>query len=278
MALSNKHRFSKEFKEENERGVLSIDLDKRDALREYKDIFTVKKLNKCRKIFSQYLQQNGHKAPAHTRYTWFNEAANYTLSFTHYIATNQEYANEVLQRIDRAKLHSVDCDLLLSFPEPKKEMLKSFPIEQNAGYIRVSNTDCEKLYYINKAKEICADLRLDHAKIQLIDHHLNPTAKIKNLTDIEVKKITSICGHVHKKKGYIAIFQALLDIKKIHTMMESRRINGRVRNGLEETLTMFSLPLDEKEFNDKVEIIGKIFESAKELDENERIFSPSFIP
>lgn len=278
MALSNKHRFSKEFKEEEQRGVLSIDLCKRDSLWEYKNIFTMKKLLKYRKIFSEYLKLNGNKAPAHTRYSWFNEPINYTLSFTHYIATNQEYANEVLNLIDLAKLNAIGCDLLLTSFAPVKGKLFGFPTEQNAAYVRVNGPGLDKLFYINKAKDIYHEFKVDQEKIEMFDLHMQPTSKIKMLSDVEIKKVPPILGHIHKRQEYIAVFQALVKIKEVHSNMKYKRISGRVWNGLEETLKAFDLPNDDQAFNEKTKKILEIFELAKELNENERIYTPAFIP
>ena len=60
--------------------------------------------------------------------------------------------------------------------------------------------------------------------------------------------------------------------------MKYKRISGRVWNSLEETLKGFDLPSDEQAFNEKTKKILEIFELAKELNENERIYTPAFIP
>lgn len=288
MALSNKNRFHKPFKETKSRGVVSIDCIKREELRECKTNFTVSRLNQCRKIFIDYLDKNGEKAPMHTNFSWFNDAINYTLSFTHYIATNQEYAVEVLKLIRDAKLNAVDCDLILSYTRPMKEEVRNFPIQQDSAYVRVSNPDCEELFYINKPREICIELkfpeekswifRTEHQKIKLFDAQMKPSTKARALSNGELKQINALTGHCHIKQEHIAVFYALSLIKKIHTTMESRRIYGRVRSGIEETLTKFNLPLKECEFQ-KIEVhLNELFQLSKESDENERIYSPTFMP
>jgi len=289
MALSNKNRFHKPFKETKSRGVVSIDCIKRDELRDCKSNFTLSRLNQCKKIFTDYLDKNGEQAPMHTNFSWFNDAINYTLSFTHYIATNQEYAVEVLRYIRDAKLNAVDCDLLLSFTRPVKEELKNFHIQQDSAYVRVSNPDGEELYYINKPREICIELKFPEEKlwifqnnhqkkIKLFDLQLKPSTQIKPLSNAELKQINAITGHCHIKQEHIAVFYALSLIKKIHSTMESRRIFGRVRSGIEETLTKFNLPLKECEFQKIESHLNELFKLSKESDEKERIFSPSFMP
>jgi len=277
MSIFDKSRHDPKFKKEaGENGILPIELMNKNGLRSFERRFILKKLLKCRRFFKKYLKENGEHTPFNTSYSWVNGMGNYTLSFTHFVPTNQKYAKQVLKHIDDAKVNSINCDLLLTKEDPHEDKLDTLDMRSNAAYVRVNTKEEGKLFYVNKGRKICHELKINKEQLELFDKCMDPSyTDTRQLDDNELKTIQSIVNHDHQKDESFAVFTALKHIKNIHTKMSDRRIRGRVRRGVEQTLTEFQLPTESKQFEEEKEKIELIFAYRFDINLNVRIhYSP----
>jgi len=100
--LYNEYHTNKKLKKESDEQLLKTNLVVRQQIIEYKNTFTLKKLEECKTAFIIYLDQYGESEPIQTAYVMFNMLSNRALSYTHYIHTNQPYAKSVKEIIEAA--------------------------------------------------------------------------------------------------------------------------------------------------------------------------------
>lgn len=100
--MYNRYLFDEKFKKETKDVLLVEDIRKREELNAFKLLFTKEKLIESQLAFLAYMALYGDKEPVQIFRPKVNEYANYFLSFSHFIPTNQPYARKVNQIIDRA--------------------------------------------------------------------------------------------------------------------------------------------------------------------------------
>src|SRR6476620_7890237 len=100
--MNNNYFFDRTIKKKTKDVILIADLKKRQELHDYKLLFTKQKLIESQIAFKAYIALYGDKEPVQMFRPIINEYANYLLSFSHFIPTNQAYADRVNKIIEKA--------------------------------------------------------------------------------------------------------------------------------------------------------------------------------
>lgn len=101
--MMNRFEEELELKNDTQRALITDKVIKRKVLAYCRKQFTLDKLTECKKMFSHYIIKYGDKQPVKTSYFWLDKAANYALSYSHIIRTNQPYAKRVESIIEEVE-------------------------------------------------------------------------------------------------------------------------------------------------------------------------------
>jgi hypothetical protein len=137
---------------------------------------------------------------------------------------NRMVMDDVMKRLfnglmTRLNKDSEECSLLSISSPPQKEKLSSLPIKSNLGYLRVEGEN-HQLFYINKEKKECTEIKIDGETLLLFDENMKPTKKARIVSKEELNDITLLTGHTfsfrRKIKKNMSIF---LDFPPTHLLM-----------------------------------------------------------
>lgn len=122
------------------------------------------------------------------------------------------------------------CNVIKSTKRPHSKNIDEFALTAGAAYIRFN----KRLYYINQFEGTCSFLDINLQTLNEFDtamkmNLLPKSDGIRNLTDLELAKITSLTGHSHMQSVMQPLPQAAFRLDAIRATFENEFTNLRAR-------------------------------------------------
>jgi len=114
---------------------------------------------------------------------------------TNAVSTPQKEYMWKRKEIDRARstlFPLIECDVLRSFSPPNVKNLNKLKLHSNQAYVRTN----KGLYYVNKSKNECVEIKLSAEKLKAFDRNTNPSIHPAIVSEDQLEQIVKITGMI----------------------------------------------------------------------------------